>query len=125
MPLAIVFIKEYWKQLVSVLLILSSLVFMSISLYNWGYSSCKKDWDIAIAERNRVQEAQTAEITKLSVEIAAAKESLNKKSDENLTEILLSVQNKPLYKIVNGKCALTPDFEKTYIDIVTYDKEGK
>ena len=125
MNVAIVFVREYWKQLLALILVLSSLAFMSVSLYTWGYNSCKKDWDLAIIERNRVQEAQTKQIEVLTKEIADSKVALNTKSEEHLELILKTVQNKPLYKVVNGKCTVSSEFEKAYIDIVTYDGELK
>ncbi len=113
----LLFLKEYWKYLA----IFGIVVCIYYAIYNIGYNSCKKDWDKAILERNRIQQEQTLAIVKLSEKVSESSETATKQSSSNLAKILLSVKNKPLYKITDGKCAPSSEFETTYSDLV---KEG-
>ncbi len=117
------FIKAFWKQLLALALVLTAAISLGFSIYSWGYKTCHKEWDDANVERNRIQLAQTAEIKALATEVANSKADLLSNSDIQLTQILLSVKNKPMYRVdVNGKCTPSSEFEKAYNDII---KEGK
>ncbi len=122
-PLVLKILKEFWKQILAGSLILLSIVLMGFSLYSWGYNSSNEKWELAIKERDKVQAAQTLEIQKLSKQVSDSKDALLVNSDLQLNQILLSVKNKPLYKIdASGKCTPSIDFEKAYSDII---KGGK
>jgi hypothetical protein len=119
MPIVIMFARKFWKQLLALTLVLTALISIGFSIYSWGYKNSDKDWKLAIAERDRVQAAQTKEIKDLASTLANTKDELMTKSDAQLTQILLSVKNKPLYKIdVNGRCTPSADFEKAYTEIL-------
>ncbi len=118
----ILLLKEYWKYVVGLVAIVVACGLMAHSLYSWGYSNSDKDWGERIKERDKIQASQTAEIVKLSKSLVEFQEAQNKQTETNLNIILGSIKNKPLFKIVDGKCALTSDFETTYINIL---KEGQ
>lgn len=112
------FLSKYWKHILAVCLIVGAAISLVYSLYSWGYDNCKEDWDAAIKDRDRIQGEQTTEIRLLSKKLSDTSDALQAQSNENLTTILLTVKNKPMYRIVEGKCIPSKEFEKAYLDII-------
>ena len=111
-------ILKYWKQVVGILLILVGLFVMSSSLYNWGARNADARCAVLSARHDAIVAAQTEALTGLAASVVATADTLTSQSENNLAKILLSVKNKPLYTIVDGKCAPSDDFQKTFQDIV-------
>lgn len=109
---------KFWKHILAVVLIVGALLSIGYSIYSLGYDSCKKDWQAAIAERDRVQASQTEEIKVLSKALVDSRDMYIKTSDETLTKILDKVKSKPLYIYKDGNCYPSKDFEKAYVDII-------
>lgn len=118
MPAILLVALKYWKQAAGLLLILAAIFTMGNSIYNWGYSSAKEDWDAAIAERNRIQVSQTAAIVDLSKSVILTSDVLTKQSNDNLEKIIMSVKNKPMYILEDGKCVPSKEFETTFLNII-------
>lgn len=114
-------LKNYWKYIVAGVAIIIACGLITHSIYSWGFDSSNKEWVARIEERDKLQKKQTDEIVKLSATLVEYQATQTKQSKENLDIILGSIKNKPLYKIVDGKCVFTQDFENTYINII---KEG-
>ena len=113
------FLLKYWRQTAAILLIVAGAFTITVAIYNAGYRSAKKEWDTAIAERNEIQVAQIAAITSLSQSVMQTADILTAQSDANLNKILMTVRDKPLYNLVDGKCAPSSGFERVFIDTLT------
>jgi hypothetical protein len=112
-------LKEFWKQILGLLVAIIALVYIGFSIYNLGYQSCHAEWDKATDARNLVIANQTEEIKRLTKEVIDSRDIVIQNSNEHLTTILLSVKNKPMYKVdAQGKCVPSTDFENAYIDII-------
>ena len=110
----ILFLEKYWKQIVGTLVILVLLYSGYNLIYNRGVEAATAKYEQRLKERDDILAKQSEEISKLSSTQAATTSLILAKSEENLHTILSSVKNKPLYKIVDGKCAPSEEFSKAY-----------
>lgn len=115
-----IFIAAYrhWKLILGALAMLAGIFTVIFTFYSWGYNSCKKDWDAAITARNNIQIAQVKAITNLSESVVTTATILTKQSNANLDKILATVNKKPMFKIVDGKCDPSNEFEQAYKGIL-------
>lgn len=118
----VLLLLKYWKYIVGVVLICGGIAVVGGAIYNSGYDSSEQKWEARIAERDKIQENQTLEIIKLSKSVIITSDILTKQSIDNLDKILSTVNNKPLYTIVDGKCNPSQVFSDTYVSII---REGK
>ncbi len=110
----LLFLKAYWKHIA----VLLALFFVGHSIYSWGARNNEEKWVERLAKRDAIQAEQNKEIGKLSSTVVAAATAQTKLQAENVAKILLSIKNKPLYELKDGKCVFSNDFEKAYNDII-------
>lgn len=111
-------LKKYWKHILSVFLILAALVSIGSTIYNWGYTNAKEESAEIDRVKTEIQKQQTLAIEKLSLDVMNMSTKATEQSEANLSKILATVKNKPLFTIVDGKCEFTKDFQRTYIQLL-------
>lgn len=118
MTLALIFFKNYWKQLTIIALIFTICYTGYYKIKSIGYSEANYECSIKMNEFNN-------SLDKLIVVIQDSSSSLIKESVESkislkkdISTILSTIKNKPLYVIEHGKCAPSTEFIDTYNQIV-------
>ena len=114
-----VFLLNYWKNIVVGILLCLVVVFGYYKIKAIGYDEASKKYEKQIAEYNlkldkRIEFIQQS--SSLLVENAILSREQNAK---DFADILAAAKIKPLYTIINGTCAPSPDFAKAYNDAVT------
>lgn len=114
----ILFLKNNKLALLLTILLISSSIFS----YRFGYKVADlENKETIIAAQAKVSR-QINVLEALSSQVSNIGKLDTKVSDDNMEKILLAIKNKPLAKIVDGKCKPTQDFKEAYISIL---KEGQ
>lgn len=119
MTIVLMFLKSYWKHILLVVVFTIGATLIYHSIYTRGYDTAAaecaekmKEYEQKLDER--ISGLEDASNT-LIVEALESRKVLKK----DFNTILLSIKNKPLYTIEQGKCTPSPDLIRAYNEAIT------
>lgn len=115
-------LKSYWKHLIVIIAIVGASYFVYNHVYTKGYDAA---YIVATQECNDRMMEYNKRLDSLITKIEDSSNALIKESQESrialkkdVSTILSTIKNKPLYTIEHGKCKPSDDFIDTYNKVV-------
>jgi hypothetical protein len=110
--------KKYWKQLIVIAAIVIAAITGYMSIKNIGYREASAECTERMAEFNNSLKEVITVIEKNSSTLVKQSEESNLILKKDISNILSTIKNKPLYIIKDGKCSPSVDFVEGYNQII-------
>jgi Tfp pilus assembly protein PilE len=111
-------LKSYWKQLAIAVIFLAAAFTAYNHVYQRGYMAAEATYQKQIATYQEQVAKRIDNVEKLSTTLVEQSNTNAQTLSKDLSVILTTVKNKPLYKIENGKCSPSVDFIDSYNAVI-------
>lgn len=114
----ILLIGKFWKEIVIVILVSSTLTFGYFKIKSVGYQEAATVYQAKIDKYEKDLEARISSIEKTSTAILDNSILRREEAARDFKQIMAATKGRPLYTITSGICAPNDDFIRAYNDAV-------